>query len=737
MSTWSKIANYWRGFPNYIQYDQMSCGATCLKIISEYYGREFDLETIVDLSYQGREGVSLLNIKTAAESLGFVTFGAKLKYDGWYEKEMKLPAIIHWKQEHFVVLYKIKKTGKDTIFYISDPAFGKYKLKEKAFKDAWLSSVDSGIAFFLEPDSSFYDKSNNSPKSHFLFLIKYLKKFKGSFFQLAMGMLLGTLLSLSLPILTQKLVDYGVLGRSLPFIILLILSQFAIYLGQIFVALIRSWIVLHANTRISLSIISDFLMKLFLFPISYFDRKTVGDFSQRISDHHRIEEFLTSQAVSSIFSLINLLAFSVILYLYDKYFFFIYIGFSLTGIAWILLFQKKRKELDYLRFDKDRLNKDKLVEMIGGIQEIKLYGSEDMKRKEWEEIQASYFRLNVKGLALEQYQVIGMNFFNQIKNLAITFLACYLVVNGNISVGTLLGLSFIIGQTSAPLEQIVSFIRSFQDANISIKRLQEVLLKDKAEIIENLVQPQQGDIVLSNLSFQYEGPLSPFVLKDINLRLEKGTTTAIVGVSGSGKTTILKLLLGFYKPVQGEITLNGVDLSEINPVEWRKRCGVVMQNSFMFSDSIKRNITMCSEDEVDEVKYKMALKIANLEAFIKALPLKDNTKVGVNGIGISGGESQRIVIARSVYKSPEYIFFDEATSSLDANNETLIVDGLKEYLKDKTAVIIAHRLSTVKNADKIVVLKDGGIIEEGTYSELLSLEGEYFNLVKKQLEIHV
>ncbi|PZX59406.1 peptidase domain-containing ABC transporter [Hydrotalea sandarakina] len=609
-------------------------------------------------------------------------------------------------------------------------------------QDTWISTVDEkGTSLLLEPTPEFLKKNEVKEKNKgYTFLFRYLKPYKKYIVQLLIGMFITSLISLTFPFLTQVLIDIGVTDKNLSILYLILLSQLFLFTGNTIIEIIRSWLLLHINARVTLNIISDFLIKLLKLPIKYFDTKAIGDISQRISDHHRIENFLTNSTLSTLFSIINIVIFSLVLSFYNIKILFVFIVFSILAITWIFLFQKKRKQLDYKRFARNKENQDKLFEMITGMQEIKLYGSETSKRWEWEQLQVKYFKLNIKSLALEQYQQSGFIFFSHLKNIIISYIAATEAIKGNMTIGVLLSISYIIGQTNSPLEQLVSFIKSAQDAHLSMDRLQEIHNKtDEENNKTNKFQQQitnilHQDIKLQDLSFQYEGPNSPFVLKDINLTIPKGKITAIVGTSGSGKTTLLKLLLNFYQPVKGNILIGNDNLQSLSPKFWRKQCGIVMQEGFIFYDTITKNIALDGK-ELDYNAMENAIRITNLQEFINELPLGYTTKIGSSGVILSGGQKQRILIARSVYKNPNYLFFDEATSNLDANNERQIMDNLNDFFKGKTVLIIAHRLSTVKNADQIIVLEKGKIVEVGNHEKLVRIKGKYFELVKNQLEL--
>ncbi len=728
-------------FPHFLQRNQMDCGPTCLYIICKHYGRNFSIEKLRELTEIGKEGVNILGISDAAEKIGFRTQALQLSLKD-LKNNIQLPCILHWRQNHFVVLYKIKKDA----FYISDPGKNLLKYTEKEFVQQWLSTEEGnekiGIVLMLEPTPLFYnnqyDEDFNEQKSKgFGSIISYLFPYKKLIVQLMLGLLLGSMLQLILPFLTQSVIDTGVNTGNLPFVYIILFAQLALFAGRLGIEFIRSWILYHISSRINISILTDFLIKLMKLPVSYFDSKKTGDIMQRMNDHSRIQSFLTGTSLSTLFSLFNLVIFSVVLAMYNMGIFTVFIVASILYILWILIFLKKRKQLDYKQFDIAAAEQSKTMEIVQGMQEIKLHGCEKPKRWQWERLQARTFRLGMKGLALNQWQQTGAFFINEGKNIFITFLAAQAVINGQITLGGMLAIQYIIGQLNSPIEQMIGFVQSWQLAKISLDRLNEIHSLTDEEPADNLlatIHPTDKTIEVANVSFTYPGAGNEAVLKNIDLVIPNGKTTAIVGTSGSGKTTLLKLLLKFYAPQHGNIKTGGNDIENISHRTWRKAIGVVMQESFIFNDSIAANIAVDGED-IDIVTLKHAAITANILEFIESLPLGFNTKIGAEGIGISAGQKQRILIARAVYKDPEYIFFDEATNSLDANNETVIMKNLADFFKNKTVIVVAHRLSTVKNADKIVVLNKGRIIEAGTHNELTKLKGEYFTLVKNQLEL--
>lgn len=728
-------------FPNYLQPDAMDCGPTCLRIVAKHFGRHYNLETLRELTWKSREGVSLLTISDAAEKIGFRTQGARLIWEMLVE--VPLPVVLHWNQDHFVVLYKIKKSRKGLAFYISDPAHGLVVYNKDEFLKCWASTQQegelAGIALLLEPTADFYkEEGEKVNKTGFKYLFSYLKPYRKLITQLLLGFLTGSILSLIFPFLTQAIVDVGISTNNLSFIVLVLVAQLVLTISQTAVGFIRSWIMLHTSTRISISLISDFLIKLMKLPIRFFDTKLIGDLRQRIEDNDRIQSFLTGNLVSMSFGIFTFIIYSFVMAYYDlKILLIFYVG-SVLYVLWILLFLKKRKELDYKRFSVASANQSNVYQLITGMQEIKLNNCERQKRWEWERIQAKLFKVSVKGLMLSQNQQAGSVFINQIKNILISFIAAKSVVEGDMTLGMLVAVQYIIGQLNSPLNEFIGFIRAGQDAKISLERLGEIHNKDEEEentdIFKNYELPQNKDISIENVSFHYEGPKSPRVLNNIKLVIPQNKITAIVGASGSGKTTLIKLLLGFYPPNEGRIEIGGIGLSQFSMEMWRSSCGVVMQDGFIFSDTIANNISV-GGDYPNKEKLLHAVKTANIEEYIEGLPLRYNTKIGQEGVGLSQGQKQRILIARAVYKNPEFLYFDEATNSLDANNEKVILGNLNEFYNGKTVVTVAHRLSTVKNADQIVVLEKGEIIEVGSHEKLVAKKGAYYNLVKNQLEL--
>lgn len=723
-------------FPFFLQHDAMDCGPSCLRMVAQYYGRHYTLESLRQKCHISREGVSLLGISEAAERIGFKTIGVHIGFKQLKE-DSPLPCIVHWKQRHFVVVYKIRKD----FVYVADPAHGLVRFRTQEFFNGWISKKgddgDEGIALFLEPQPEFYAAEGEKPdKAKLSFILQYLKPYKKLIFQLFLGMLFGTLLQLIFPFFTQSIVDYGIGNSNLGFVTLILVAQLTLYAAQTAVEFIRSWILLHISTRINISIISDFLIKLMKLPIGFFDTKKIGDLMQRIGDHRRIESFLTSSTLNTLFSFVTFLVFAGVLAFYSPKLLLVFLIGSTLYVLWVMVFLKYRRELDYKRFAQASAEQSNLIQMITGMQEIKLNNCEKQKRWEWEGIQAKLFKVSIKGLSLSQWQQSGAFFINETKNILISFLSARAVIQGDMTLGMMMAVQTIVGQLNSPIGQMIGFIQSAQDAKISLERLGEIHNKeDETQDGDNKVSifPEDKSLKVQDLTFHYD-PLQDAVLKGMNLTIPEGKVTAVVGMSGSGKTTLVKLLLGFYPPNKGSIRVGGVNLKNVDPKSWRARCGTVMQDGFIFSDSIAKNIAV-GEEHIDEQRLLHAAHVANIQEMIENLPLGYNTKIGQEGNGISQGQRQRILIARAVYKNPDYIFLDEATNALDANNERVIMDNLQAFFKGRTVVVVAHRLSTVKNADQIVVINHGKITETGTHETLTAQRGEYYELVKNQLEL--
>ncbi len=736
----------------------MDCGPTCLRMVAKHYGKTYSLQFLRSRSYITREGVSMLGISDAAESIGLRTKGYRLSWEQLRD-EVPFPCIIHWNQRHFVVVHDIKKSHlskwngtsgegnnseqeEKTTIYVADPAMGLLTYSKEEFLKCWISTKKEGdkegTTLLLEPTPDFYNQDDEQKgKLKFLYLLDYLRPYRKFILQLGLGMLTGSIISMIFPFLTQSIVDYGIGNSDLAFVSMVLIAQMLLTLGQMANGMIRSWIMLHVTSRVSISLISDFLIKLMKLPISFFDTKTIGDIMQRIGDHTRIKTFLTQSLIDIVFAVITLVIYTFIMTSYNIDILGVFFIGSAFYISWVLLFMKKRRELDYKRFQQSAANQSNVVQLISGMQEIKLNACEKQKRWEWERIQARSYKVSVKGLVLSQNQQIGASFINQAKDIFISFLSAKAVITGDMTLGMMMAVQYIIGQLNAPINQFIGFMQAAQDAKISLERLGEIHDKDDEEKAEdNKIKeiPAGKKIEIKNLTFHYEGPHSPKVLKRINLEIPANKVTAIVGISGSGKTTLVKLLLGFYKLNKGEIRLGDINLQSYSPVKWRKRCGVVMQEGYIFSDSISNNIGIVDEMP-DPEKIDRAVSTANIKDFIDSLPLGFETKIGNDGHGLSTGQKQRILIARAVYKNPDYLFFDEATNALDANNERVIMENLGQFFKGRTVVVVAHRLSTVKKADQIVVLEKGEIAEKGTHQDLVEKRGVYYHLVKDQLEL--
>lgn len=724
-------------FPHYKQPDEMACGATCLRMVAKFYGKNFSLPEIIHATQTNREGTNLQGISEAAEKIGFRTLGIKVPFDKLVE-DAPLPCIAHWNQNHFVVVYKIKKNK----IYIADPAHGLLIYNKVEFIKSWVSDgKDEGILLLLETTPDFYtDKFDSSPKDkkqNFSFLFSYLKPHHKAILQLAIGLLAGSLLQLIFPFLTQSIIDIGVQNRDVNFIYLILFAQLMVFFGRTTIEIIRNYILMHISSRINISLVSDFFVKLMKLPISYFDTKMTGDIMQRISDNHRIEQFLTGSSLNTLFSAFNFIIFSGVLAFYSLKIFTVFIIGSLFYFLWITFFLKRRADLDYKRFAQGSQNQSKVMELINGMQEIKLHNAERQKRWQWEVLQVKLFKINLKGLSLTTAQNSGSSLINELKNIIITFLAAKLVLDGEVTLGMMLSISYITGQLNAPVMEMVNFVQHWQDAKLSLERLSEIHNKDDEEPLNSELTNEiesNASFNIQNVSFKYDGVGNDLVLKDLSIQIPANKITAIVGTSGSGKTTLMKLLLKFYDPTEGAINLENQNLKNISSKAWRDKCGVVMQEGYIFNDTIANNIAV-GVDLIDKEKLKHAVFVANIKEFIDGLPLGYNTKIGMEGVGISTGQKQRILIARAVYKNPDYLFFDEATSALDSNNEKMIMNNLNEFFKNKTVVVIAHRLSTVKNADQIIVLDKGYIIEKGNHAELTALRGSYYELVKNQLEL--
>jgi ATP-binding cassette subfamily B protein len=723
-------------FPHFRQLDYRDCGPTCLRMIAKHYGKTFSREFLRDKASITKIGVTMAGIAEAAEAIEMRTLGMRISVESLIT-EAPVPFIAPWRQKHFVVVYKTTKTK----IYVADPAQGLLQYSHEDFKNAWTNTTDdTGFVLLLEPNAQFYALEENRIKNNgFSFLIPYFRPYKKLIRQLFAGLLVAAIIQFLLPFLMQSVVDIGVNNRDIPFIYLILISQLVLILSQTLVSIFREWLLIHITSRFNIKMISDFLFKMLKLPVSYFETRNTGEHLQRITDHTRIQNFVSSSTLNMVFSMITFIIFNCILAYYNLKIFVVFIVSAVLYVSWTFFFLKKRAELDYKRFDETSQSQTSLIQIINGVKEIKINNSQRKNRWKWEYTQISLFKTSLSTLKLAQYQSIGATFINELKNIAITFLSAKAVVDGELTLGMMVTIQYIVGQLNLPLGNFVAFIQTWQDAKISLERLSQVHCKEdeddlKLNKVKELTENKTIEIV--DLSYRYGGKSTPFVLKNINCNIPQGKTTAIVGASGSGKTTLMKLLLKFHEPTKGNINIGSVDLTHINNDYWRSNCGAVMQDTFMFNDTIGGNISESEQNEIiDRDKLKNAAFVANMDSFIQKLPNKYNTELGTSGIRLSGGQEQRIMIARAVYKNPFYVFFDEATSALDANNEKVIMQNLDTFLKEKTAIIVAHRLSTVKNADNIIVLEDGAVVEQGTHENLTELKGKYYELVKNQLEL--
>lgn len=731
-------------FPVYKQLDEMDCGPTCLRMVAKYHGQAYSIEYLREKSNITRAGASLGGLAEAAEGIGFSTLALHSTLD-MLRQDIPLPCIAYWRQRHYVVVHRISG-GK---VYVADPAHGLVTYPEAQFMQGWLpprtkiTDDAEGLVLVLEPTPAFYETPEDGlekPRQGLGFLFPYLKPFRKYLYQLLLSLLVGGGLQLMFPFLMQALVDNGINTQNLHFVNLILLAQLTLFASRTFVEVIRTWLLIHVTSRVNVRLLSAFLSKLLRLPLSFFDSKNVGDLMQRIQDHTRIQTFLSVTTLDVIFSIVSLLIFGTVLYVFNGLIFLVFLIGSALYVAWVMAFMKRRAELDFLFFDQASGNQSSTIQLINGVQEIKLNNSERRRRQEWETMQIRLAKLTLRSVSLNQLQTTGANFINEIKNITITYIAAKAVIDGQITLGAMLSVQYIIGQLNLPITNFLTFSRTYQDAKLSIERLVEIHSKEEEE------DPREGQLTFllgepsmrlgPGLGFRYGSRNAPLVLRDLDIHIPAGKVTAIVGASGSGKTTLLKLLLKFYPPAEGTIQVGGVSLAALNTTFWRRQCGIVLQEGYIFADTVAKNISESDSDgRVDPARLMEAARIANILEFVESLPSGFNTRIGASGMNLSGGQKQRILIARAVYKNPTFLFFDEATSALDANNEQIIMRNLQEFYKGRTVVIVAHRLSTVRHADQLLVLHHGQVVEQGTHDTLTAARGEYYRLVKNQLEL--
>lgn len=718
------------------QFDKMDCGPACIRMVASHYGKDYPLSYLRSLSHLTREGVSVAGIRDALEKIGADSASFEMTMEQLRTK-CPLPAILHWEQNHFVVLYDVKqhKLTKKWTYFVANPAYGKHGFSESSFEKYWLNG-DTGIVIAVEPQEEFYDKKPVKEKHSLTrFARKYVWPFRWELSQSALSMLFGMLLALVTPFLTQAMVDDGINMRNMGLILNILLAQLSLFIGTFIMGLISSHVSLYMSTRININILSDYLGKLLKLPMTFFDTKSVGDYQQRLGDHGRLQNFITYSTLQTLFSIVSAPFYLAIIGWYSMVILSVYLLLTGLSTVWMIYFFRRRKALDYEQFKVNSENQNKQYELMSGITDIKLNGYDDYKMEEWRTLQERSYQMNVKMLKLGQIQETGFTLIGQLRNIFITCWIAAEVVNGHLTLGMMMSISAIIGLVNGPLSQLIGFLQQFQDAKISLERSEEVHLCANEDSIAQVDIPidTPQDIEVNNLTFSYTGSIGQPALKNVSFTIPAGKKTAIVGESGSGKTTLMKLLLKFYEPTKGEIKLGGKNLKNFSAKSIRRASGIVMQDNFIFSDTIKRNIILGEQENNEQLKR--ALTTACLNEFIKKQPLGVNTKIGAEGIGVSGGEKQRIMIARAAYKRPAYLMLDEATSSLDAENEKNITQNLENDFKGRTQIVIAHRLSTVKNADRIIVLRNGEVVEEGNHAELIAQHGYYYQLIHNQLEL--
>lgn len=725
------MRKYRFNFPSYIQHDQMDCGATCLKIIAKHFGKSFSIKFLRDRCYSTREGVSLYNIARAAEMIGLRTLAVKINFED-LKKRVPLPGIIHWNQNHFVVIYKVT----NHTVHISDPAAGLVQLSHEEFCEGWQIDKGSGGVLLLETTPDFYSHQDVVPDHSFIHYLKYLKPYHKYLLHVIIGMIATLCIGMIMPFINKSIVDFGIMGANITFIHAMLIAGLVLAFSTLISSFIQNRLMLYVSERINLSMVSDFIRKTLRLPVSFFERKMISDLLTRISDHDRIQSFIMNTFLGVLLNFLLILIYGLVLFYYERNIFFVFLLANIIYTLWIFIFLNRRKKLDNLLFSTRSQNSNSLLEIFENINEIKINNLENRHRWKWEASRFKIYDLRVKNMNIDQIEVSGSSFIINLQTLFITYIAASNVINGSMTLGMMMATQYILGQLSSPINSMISYVHSLQFARISLKRINEILIEEKPEkSLASFASPSSKNIELKNVYFRYH-PNLDYALNRVSVNIPEGKVTAIVGESGSGKTTLVKLLLRFYEPTEGNINIGDVALESLGLEYWRDKCGVVMQDGKLFDDTLLYNITLKDDEaEIDKVLLKNAILLANIECIVAERPQGLYTPIGMNGVGLSQGQKQRILIARAIYKNPDFIFLDEATNALDTINEKLISGNLDNLFKNKTALIIAHRLSTVKNAHNIVVLDKGRVVEQGTHLELVSRKGSYYNLISNQLEL--
>ncbi len=723
-------------FPFTRQFDQMDCGPACIRMVAAAHGRHYPLSYLRSLSHLTREGVSVAGIRDALAQIGMESLSFEMTLEQLREK-CPLPAILHWEQNHFVVLYEAKRSRWSGRWHysVANPAYGKHTFSEESFSRFWLNG-EKGVVVAISPTEDFYSRKDVKEKHSLVrFARRYVWPYKWEMSQSALGMLFGLFLSLVTPFLTQAMVDDGIGLRDMSLIVSIMLAQLFIFFGTFSMGLISSWVSLYMSTRINISVLSDYLTKLLRLPMTFFETKSVGDYQQRLGDHGRLQSFVTYNTLSTLFALVSVPFYLAIIAWYSPVILAAYLLLTAASTGWMMWFFRRRKALDYEQFRISSENQNRQYELLQGITDIKLNAYDDYKMEEWRSLQERQYGMSQKVLRLEQVQSTGFMLIGQLRNIFITCWIAAEVVSGELTLGMMMSISAIIGQVNGPLSQLIGFLQQLQNARISLERSEEVHLCQNEDTPQQAELPADRplDIHVSDLSFSYTGRIGTEVLSHIDLHIPAGSMTAIVGESGSGKTTLMKLLLKFYAPTSGEICLGDRPLSHYTAKSVRQAAGIVMQDNFLFSDTVARNIML--GEAPDEKRLAEAVHVACLDDYVARQPLGLLTKVGSEGIGVSGGEKQRIMLARAAYKHPCYLLLDEATSSLDAENERRITEHIAQRFAGCTRIVIAHRLSTVRHADQIIVLRHGRVVEAGTHDALVKQRGYYYDLIHNQLEL--